>query len=246
MHLGSGVHITVDARAPAVIGHAAGAQFLTGTTAFIGLFAVIAIVIYLLDCLYGERKDRSILFWKSLPVSDVETVASKLVVALVAVPLLVVALALVLMPLLMSIGALVVPELRAHFGELIAGSLLWLPSLLGMLLVAALWYAPLAAYLMLASVLARHPPLIYAALPPAAIGLAESLISGTDHFWTFIGHRVQPWPVTGASGITAGNWTMAGSTWWHALGDPALWLGLVAAAAMLFAAIRLRRYRDDS
>jgi ABC-2 type transport system permease protein len=42
---------------------------------------------YLLDCLFTERRDRSILFWKSLPVSDTKTVLSKLFVALVAMPL---------------------------------------------------------------------------------------------------------------------------------------------------------------
>ena len=47
-----------------------------------------------LRCLYAERKDRSILFWKSLPVSDTMTVLSKLLVALIAVPLVVYVLAL--------------------------------------------------------------------------------------------------------------------------------------------------------
>jgi len=246
LHLGNGVHITVDARTPAVIGHAAGAQFLAAIAAFIGLFAAVAIAIYLLDCLYSERKDRSILFWKSLPVSDLETVTSKLVIALVVVPLLAIALALVLLPLLMGIGALVVPEIRTHFGELIAGSLLALPRLLGMFIVVALWYAPVATYLLLASVLARHPPLIYAALPPVAIGLAESMFSGTHHFWEFIGQRLQPWLANGLSGASSQDWTNVGSTWWHALGDPALWVGLAAAGVMLFAAIRLRRYSDDT
>jgi ABC-2 type transport system permease protein len=40
-----------------------------------------------LDCLYAERKDRSILFWKSLPVSDGLTVLSKFLVIVVVAPL---------------------------------------------------------------------------------------------------------------------------------------------------------------
>jgi ABC-2 type transport system permease protein len=246
MHLVNGVHISIDARAPAAIVHATGAQFLEGSAAFIGLFAGIAMAIYLLDCLYGERKDRSILFWKSLPVSDVETVASKLVVALIAVPLLVVALALVLLPVLTGLGAMLIPDMRPHVGEMIVGSLASLPRLLGLQFVAVLWYAPIATYLMLASVLARHPPLIYAALPPVAIGLAESLFSGTHHFWEFVGRRLQPLSPNSLFAASAGDWATAESTWWRALGQPALWLGLVAAGVMLFAAIRLRRYRDDS
>ena len=42
---------------------------------------------YLLDCLYAERRDRSILFWKSMPLSDTETVLSKLATALLVIPL---------------------------------------------------------------------------------------------------------------------------------------------------------------
>ena len=50
---------------------------------------------YLVDCLYAERKDRSILFWRSLPVSDRDTVLAKFFVATIATPLLVWAVALV-------------------------------------------------------------------------------------------------------------------------------------------------------
>jgi energy-coupling factor transporter ATP-binding protein EcfA2 len=42
---------------------------------------------YLLDCLYADRKDRSILFWKSLPISDTQTVLAKLFTGLIAIPL---------------------------------------------------------------------------------------------------------------------------------------------------------------
>ena len=51
------------------------------------LIMLLVLTFYLLDCLYAERKDRSILFWKSLPVSDGLTVLSKFLVAVVVVPL---------------------------------------------------------------------------------------------------------------------------------------------------------------
>src|SRR6201987_208862 len=50
------------------------------TAMFVGAF-------YCLDALYGERRDRSILFWKSLPVSDAITVLSKLTIPFVILPL---------------------------------------------------------------------------------------------------------------------------------------------------------------
>ena len=46
-------------------------------------------VFYCLDALHGERRDRSILFWKSLPVSDLTTVLSKASIPLVMMPLLI-------------------------------------------------------------------------------------------------------------------------------------------------------------
>jgi len=44
-------------------------------------------IFYSLDALYAERKDRSILFWRSIPSTDFETVLSKLLTALVIIPL---------------------------------------------------------------------------------------------------------------------------------------------------------------
>src|SRR6266478_6442377 len=48
--------------------------------------AFIVGVFYCLDALHGERRDRSILFWKSLPVSDLTTVLSKATIPLVVLP----------------------------------------------------------------------------------------------------------------------------------------------------------------
>src|ERR1700675_545720 len=57
------------------------AALFMGTGLIVGVF-------YTLDALYGERRDRSILFWKSLPVSDLITVLSKLTIPIVILPLL--------------------------------------------------------------------------------------------------------------------------------------------------------------
>src|SRR6202140_5345961 len=56
------------------------ALLLMGTTFVVAVF-------YCLDALHGERRDRSILFWKSLPVSDVTTVLAKASIPLVILPL---------------------------------------------------------------------------------------------------------------------------------------------------------------
>ena len=51
-----------------------------------GAYLIVALF-YCLDALHGERRDRSILFWKSLPVSDLTTVLSKVVIPLVILPI---------------------------------------------------------------------------------------------------------------------------------------------------------------
>src|SRR5207247_4279204 len=54
---------------------------------FIMAISFLVAVFYCIDALYGERRDRSILFWKSLPVSDGTTVLSKMSIPVVVVPL---------------------------------------------------------------------------------------------------------------------------------------------------------------
>jgi len=56
-------------------------DLIMGTALIVGL-------LYSVDALYGERRDRSILFWKSAPVSDLTTVLSKAAIPIVILPLL--------------------------------------------------------------------------------------------------------------------------------------------------------------
>ncbi len=247
LHIGNGVTISTDSAVPPGSVRYVGAMSLLGISSVICLFAAIGIIVYLLDCLYAERKDRSILFWKSLPVSDAETVLVKLAVALVIVPLVVAALALLLQPLLAGIFAVRLPAANGHLGELFAGTLAGLLPLAGFGVFAILWYAPVATYLMLASIIARRTPLMYAVLPVASLGAAERLVLGSDHVFSFIGERLAP--QVGRTFLPApaeSGWSIAGTDWSGLYLNPALWLGVVAAAAMIFVVIRLRRYRDDT
>jgi ABC-2 type transport system permease protein len=192
--------------------------------------AGIAALAYVLDCLYAERKDRSILFWKSLPVSDTETVLVKFGLAVVLVPLGAMLLSMVAFVLVYGVGAIVAPQMTALLGEVDAlGVLTVLGRVLAVLLVSMLWYAPLTAWLMLASVSTRRSPWLIAILVPLGLILAELALTQQTHYVPkFFVDRLSP-----ATGLTT-------------LRRPALWLGLVVAAAMLYAVIRLRRYRDDT
>jgi ABC-2 type transport system permease protein len=247
LHVFGGMHVSVDSGSPPAMTRIAGAQLLLGIAGFISLFAAAVVAIYLLDSLYGERKDRSILFWKSLPVSDAQTVVSKLIVALVVVPLLVIVLATLLLPVVTGLGALLIPAMRPQVGGLLAGGVLGLFRLIGSGTIVALWYAPVAAYLMLASVVARHPPLVYAVLPPVALMLGEQLFLGSQHVFLFLTARLVPVPpIAPGSPDPDQGWLSLGAEWWRMFAMPGLWLGVLAAAAMLYLVIRVRRYRDDT
>ncbi|HWL63240.1 MAG TPA: hypothetical protein VNQ32_10600 [Steroidobacteraceae bacterium] len=216
----------------------------------LGGVASISIVSYLLDCLYAERKDRSILFWKSLPVSDTQTVLVKLLVALVVAPLLAMLIAALVLPVMLLV-------LKVRF-NLLSGVISWdafvgaysaLPKIVAFWFSGALWYAPFAAYLLLASVLAKRVPLMYAVLPPAVLMLLEGTIAGSSHVAGFLGKRLAPW--AGDSWALNLNpvqfvWDTAEPDWMAFLLNPDLWLGVAAAAVMVYIVIRLRRYRDDT
>jgi ABC-2 type transport system permease protein len=112
-----------------------------------------------------------------------------------------------------------------------------------LLAVHALWYAPIYAWLILVSVWARRAPFLWAFLPPLAVYALERLVLGTSYLTGLLKDRL-------SAGMEA--FTMAGTmpmnpmthlTPGRFLASPGLWLGLAVAAAFLFAAARLRRYR---
>jgi ABC-2 type transport system permease protein len=217
------------------------------------LTAFIVVFFYCLDALYGERRDRSILFWKSLPVSDLTSVLAKASIPLAVLPVVVFAITVVLQltMLLLSAAALLMS------GGSVATWWRQLPLfqlqavLLYTLAVIALWYAPIYAWLLLISAWARRTTFLWAVLPPMAIALVELIAFHTAHFGLLLRERffgfapkafafrkpdgslIDPHfiPITQ---ITPGRF----------LGSPGLWVGLLFAAVFLAAAVRLRRYRE--
>jgi ABC-2 type transport system permease protein len=231
--IAAGVHFNV--RNPVHMGHLGRSGEnpvlvgLFGTAGPLFLVSCITIVVYLLDCLYAERKDRSILFWKSLPVSDALTVLSKFAVAMVIVPVAVYLLTVAcnaIMGLILSLG---IPGFARLVGA-VPGD--WIHAqgwFLGAVVATLLWYAPLGAWFMLASVVARRAPILWASMPIVVLGVIESVFFDTRYVWKLVGERFQ-----------------MRDDFWSAVVQPELWLGLVAAAGMLYLVVRLRRYRDDT
>ncbi len=212
---------------------------ILGTAFIVGIF-------YCLDALYGERRDRSILFWKSLPVSDLTTVLSKATVGVVILPLLSFAISVVTQLIMLLLSTAVVRASGLDVATLWTKISLFQASL-GLLYhivtVHILWYAPLYGWLLLVSAWARRAPFLWAALPPLAIGALEKISFNTMHFATLLQNRVTGGPeaatMTDSFPIDP-HLTPPGTF----LISPGLWLGLLVAATFLAAAVRLRRYRD--
>lgn len=210
--------------------------------------SVIVAVFYCLDALHGERRDRSILFWKSLPVSDLTTVLSKAIIPLVVLQLVsfAITVATQLIMLLLSSAVLLANGISAApLWTQLSLFQMSLMLLYHLVTVHALWYAPIYSWLVLVSGWARRAAFLWAVLPPLAIGVVEKIAFNTTHFAALMKYRFtggpeavamasDRFPITADMHLTPGNF----------LSSPGLWTGLLVAAAFLFAAARLRRYRE--
>jgi len=224
--------------------HAAWVLLLTG---------FIVGVLYSLDALHGERRDRSILFWKSLPVSDLTTVLAKLSIPLVVLPVLVFGVTVILQLCMLVVNT---AELSMKGGSdaTMLGQLPFFQMevvLLYGVIVLALWHAPLYAWLLLVSGWARRTTFLWAVLPPLALAAFERIAFGTSHFGSWLGDRLFGFAVQAFSFQTQDGApidphliTLVQLTPGKFLGSPGLWVGLVFAAIFLAAAVRLRRYRE--
>jgi len=202
---------------------------------------------YCLDALYGERRDRSILFWKSLPVPDATTVLSKISIPLLVIPPITFAVVIItqLLMLLISSAVLAPSGLAAttweNFNPLREAVVLFYG-----VIVIALWHAPVYGWALLISGIARRATFLWAVIPPLALAIFEKITFNTSYVWSLLKDRL-----FGAAD-TAFNFQSHRSisidllsqlTPGRFLATPGLWIGLVFAAGFIFGAIRLRRYR---
>ncbi len=249
---------------------AAVAQFANGYMASaVPLLFVLSFTIffYCLNALYDERKDRSVLFWKSLPVTDGATVLSKIAMALGLAPLMALLFGTILALLIVVFISLGAAAMGVNiFSGVLSSAALYLAPLqiAAMLPIYALWALPTVGWLLMVGAWARSKPLLWAVgTPLLAVGLIawfnKMLAFGwdIDWLWKYIVGR-------GLLSVTPGSWLayspedleMVGrmkqvalgpllAQTWQQVTTPNLWIGAVVGAAMIYAAIRLRRWKDE-
>ncbi|HSN16799.1 MAG TPA: hypothetical protein VLV87_01200 [Gammaproteobacteria bacterium] len=240
---------------------AANAFMRIGTLTLGAMFSFIMQIVvffYLLDSLYADRRDRSILFWRSMPVSDARTVLAKLATALLSVTaitfVVTIAFELVLVVLGLILGSVMGTHpfaLLAHPWAFISA---WLLLAYG-LIVAAIWYLPFYGWYMLASSWAKKAPFLWAVLVPVGIMGAEGWVFHTANFarmiwgykqrWLTLAFNVDPLHMKHSlDDVTLGSVFTIGNLG-ELFASPSLWVGLAVAAAFIYGAIWLRRKRNE-
>jgi ABC-2 type transport system permease protein len=247
--------------------------FLSGILIALAVM-VFVVFFYSLGSLYDERRDRSVLFWKSLPVSDSVTVVSKAIWALLLAPALSIVIGIAIgavILLLMSVAFALngIPDasallLESHLFRILAGALSMLP-------VYAMWALPTVGWLMLCSAWAKRLPFLWAVLLPILGCAMVSMTAGIANAIAGVEFPHQEmWYVV----VFRGLLSIVPMTWsanpdvnahyaieingpqdlykaidftnsWAAFGTLELWIGAAVGIAMIVAAIRLRRWRDE-
>ena len=228
----------------------------------------ICVFFFCLNTLYDERRDRSVLFWKSLPISDASTVLSKVVMALGVAP----AITLIVAAVTAMVAGLLICAAAAVAGLNIFGEVLGNPEtylapvqMAAVLPIYALWALPTIGWLLMVSVWARSKPLLWAIGVPLMTGTLLSWINGMFQFgwnmgwfWkniigrlllsvlpgTWLGER-SPALAIGEAMRTSSGMSEIVSQSWQLLATPNIWIGVAIGAAMIYAAIRLRGWRDE-
>lgn len=235
---------------------------LWGLSVFNLIVLYFVVLFYCIGTLYDERKDRSILFWKSLPATDTQTVMAKLVTALLVGPLL----ALVFV-FALHLGTLLLVGLYAALHGVNPLPFLWQPAIFGRVWgqmlatipVHALWALPGIAWLLLASSWAKRAPFVWAILLPVLAGVFYLMVEAALRLrvpsiwiWEHVVARIfaapanpvlRPWQWRGDNPFAhaAGQEQLMAT-----LSATSTWVGVGIGVLLLGAAIWLRRYRDDS
>lgn len=233
------------------------------STTFVFSMCILTIF-YALDSLYAERKDRSILFWRSMPSTDLETVLSKLLTAMLVIPLVTFAMILVTHLAVLLFASVWVAARGGSGLTLIWGSVPffdnWTATLI-FVLALPLWLSPFIGWFLFISAFTKRSPFLTAFLPIAILPMLENMLFDTAVFAEAFFVRSIKMPLFIDPGTMerlfeeGDGFALLADAQLSLLGlmdlsgfltNPGLWLGLIVCGLFTAAAIYVRRYRDDS
>ena len=256
---------SLDAQSMAAVGTGLDLAMYSATL-MICIVLGFVVFFYCLGALYDDRRDRSLLFWKSLPISDTATVLSKVFAATVVAPFIA-----LVTGVLTGIVMLLMFAIALSFHGVSVWHLLTLShpfqvvaNLIGSIPLYLLWALPTVGWLMLCSAWARNKPFLWAVVLPVATGLAigwfnllGTLNMSNSWYWREVCGRL-------LLSVFPGGWLSQGvrpfngddpahaldfmsvSHAYSVLAMPNIWIGVATGAALIAGAIWFRRWRDDS
>ena len=249
---------------------AAGDAILATGMSLTGIVVAFVVFFYALGSLYDDRRDRSALFWKSLPVSDAQTVLSKAAWALLLAPLIALVVGLLIGVALWLVAGLAmaasgVPHASALFTH--SHPFRVFGQMLASLPIGLLWSLPAVGWLMFCSAWVRSKPFLWAVLIPilgcvmiSILGAMPGLNLPYGTIWYVAVFR-------GLMSVIPGVWALPGlERRMDGISDPGevintilrqsvepelytrpdLWIGAAVGIAFIVAAIYLRRWRDEA
>ena len=218
-------------------------------------------IFYCLDSLYAERKNKSILFWRSLPITDAETVISKLLTTVLAIPLIAFVVIVCVHLIILAITSIFVSIQGGSSVFLVWKSAPLFDVWAGMLIITILlpiWFSPFIGWFLFVSAWTKRSPLLMAFLPLALVPTLEYWVLRTHLIWDAIQTRFEQLPflkgidpeqffdderfIASTDAVSLLAYIDIG----HFLASPQMWAGAVVCGLFITAAIYVRRYRDES
>lgn len=246
---------------------------LLSSLAMLGVVLAFVVFFYSLGALYDDRRDRSLLFWRSLPVSDGLTLLSKLTWALLLAPLIAIVTGVVT-----GICLLLIWSTAMSLGGISgAWSLVWQAhpwqvffKSISLIPVYMAWALPSVGWLLLCSAAVRSKPFLWAVLLPILTAMLLSWINifpgvaiSYQSVWYALGYR-------GLLSVVPGSWyidshltdqlgqAVAGldtpdklgiltdiSHGWQIFAGKDVWIGLLIGTGMIALALWFRRKKED-
>lgn len=235
--------------------------FFVGSSWLFLLGLSVLTIFYALDSLYAERKDKSILFWRSLPVTDAETVLAKLLTAIILIPTVAIVAIIATHIINLIVTSIWVSMKGGDAGMLIWGSVPLLDNWLATAIAifgSAIWMSPFLGWFLFVSAYTKRAPLLMAFLPLILIPMLEGIFLRSAHFAEAVWGRGAKIPLFAGIDIerffdeehARVSEEMASLLNHIDLGkfitSVDLWLGIIVCGLLTTAAIYVRRYRDES